>query len=68
MRIAYDGQADALSLVFWDTEPESSRELAPGVIVNLDGQGNAVGIEVLGAQARIGKKALSLIAIDLQDL
>ena len=68
MRIVYDGQADALSLVFLEAEPESSRELAPGVIVNLDRQGNAVAIEVLGARARIGRKSLSLIAIDLRDL
>lgn len=36
MRITYDAQADALSLVFREGEPQSSRELAPGLIVNLD--------------------------------
>ncbi len=68
MRLAYDAQADALSLVFRDVAVESSRELAPGVLVNLDGHGQAVAIEVLDARTRIGRNGLSLIAIDLQDL
>jgi len=68
MRLAYDAQADALSLVFRDGDPESSREVAPGVIVSLDRQGDAVAIELLGARAKIGRHGLSLIAIDLQDL
>jgi len=68
MRLAYDAQADALSLVFRDGVVESSREIIPGVIVNLDGDGEAVAIELLGAKRWIGKTGLSQIAIDLQDL
>ena len=36
MRIAYDVQADALTLAFGEAEVEVSRELAPDLIVNLD--------------------------------
>src|SRR3990170_4030043 len=36
MRIAYDVQADALTLAFGEAEVEMSRELAPDLIVNLD--------------------------------
>lgn len=68
MRLAYDAQADALSLILRDGAVESSREMAPGVIVNLDRHGQAVTIEVLDARTRLGKSGLSLIAIDLQDL
>jgi len=68
MRLAYDGQADALSLVFRDGDPECSREVAPGLIVNLNRQGDAVAIELLDARTRIGKNGLCLIAIDLQGL
>lgn len=68
MRLEYDAQADGLSVIFRDSATESSREVAPGVILNLDGQGEAVAIEVLEARRRIGKNAMSLIAIDLQDL
>ncbi len=68
MRLTYDAQADALSLVFRDGVVASSREIVHGVIVNLDEHGDAVGIELLGARTMIGKNGLSLIAIDLQDL
>ena len=68
MRIVYDAQADALSLVFREVEAEQSRELAPGLIVSLDREGNAVAIEVLDARLKIGKDGLSLIKIDLQQL
>ncbi len=60
MRIVYDAQADALSLVFREVEAEQSRELAPGLIVNLDREGNAVAIEVLDARLKIGRGGLSL--------
>lgn len=68
MRLAYDAQADALSLVFRDGAVESSREIARGIIVNLDRDGEAVAIEVLRARRWIGKTGLSQIVIDLQDL
>ena len=68
MRIAYDAQADALRLVFAEGETEISRELAPGVIVNLDGDGRAVAVEVLSASQRIGRTGLSRITIDLREL
>ena len=68
MRLAYDAQADALSLVFRDGIVESSREIARGIIVNLDQHGEAVAIEVLQARRWIGKTGLSQIVIDLQDL
>ena len=68
MRLAYDAQADALSLVFRDGVVESSREIAHGVIVSLDQDGEAVAVEVLSAKRWIGRTGLSQIAIDLQDL
>ena len=68
MRLAYDAQADVLGLVFQDGVVERSREIARGVIVNLDSDGEAVAVEVLSAKRWIGKTGLSQIAIDLQDL
>ena len=68
MRIVYDAQADALSLIFREVEAEQSRELAPGLIVSLDREGNAVAVEVLDARLKIGRGGLSLIKIDLQQL
>jgi len=68
MRLAYDAQADALSLVFKEGTVESSREMARGVIVDLDPEGEPVAIEILNARRWIGRTGLSRIAIDLQDL
>lgn len=68
MRLAYDAQADALSLVFRDGTVETSREIAHGMILNLDPQGDAVSLDLLRARARFGKRGLSLIMIDLHDL
>jgi uncharacterized protein YuzE len=68
VRLAYDAQADVLSLAFQDGPVESSREIARGVIVNLDAGGEPVGVEVLHARRRIGPLGLSRIGIDLHDL
>ena len=68
MRIAYDVQADALTLAFGEAEVEVSRELAPDLIVNLDRGGNVVALEILHATQRIGSRGLRQIAIDLQGL
>ncbi len=68
MRIAYDAQADVLTLALTDEEIVTSRELAPGLIVNLNREGHAVAVEVLSASRRIGRRALREIAISLQDL
>lgn len=68
MRIAYDGQADVLSLVLTASETVTSRELVPGLIVNLDGRGGIVGVDILRARAVLGRPALREIAVDLRDL
>lgn len=68
MRFAYDAQADALSLVLSDAEVETSRELAPDVIVSLDRGGNVVAVEILKASQKLEGQALRRIAIDLQQL
>ncbi len=68
MRLSYDAQADALSLVLREGIVESSREIAHGVVVNLDAGGEPVAIDVLNARRWIGRPGLSRIAIDLHDL
>lgn len=65
MRIAYDSQADVLSVVFVDAEADASRELSPGLIVNLDRAGQVVGVDLTNASRRIGRTGLHRIAIDL---
>lgn len=68
MRIAYDAQADILSLVLTSDEAVTSRELVPGLIVNLDGRGGIVGVDILRARVLLGRPGLREIAVDLKDL
>ncbi|MGH2584901.1 MAG: DUF2283 domain-containing protein [Dehalococcoidia bacterium] len=55
MRISYDAEVDALSIVFRETTV-TTRELTEGVTGEFDAQGRLVGIEILDAAARIGDR------------
>ena len=53
MKIEYDEQADALYLAVQDRKYVSrSREVEPGVVVDLDDKGHVIGFEVLGVSKR----------------
>jgi uncharacterized protein YuzE len=47
MRMTYDPDADALSLRLSEAPVEESAEVAPNVVLDFDGEGRVVGIEVL---------------------
>ena len=53
MKISYDLEADALSIVFRDTTV-TTREWAEGVTGEYDSQGHLAGIEILDAKERLG--------------
>ncbi len=52
MKVRIDEQADALYLGLSDAPAARSEELAPGVIVDFDARGEAVGVEVLHLSKR----------------
>jgi uncharacterized protein YuzE len=54
MRISYDAEVDALSIIFRETTV-TTRELAEGVTGEFDAEGRLVGIEILDAAARLGE-------------
>jgi uncharacterized protein YuzE len=59
MKQSYDPQADAFAIRF---APENvvvveSEEVAPGVILDFDAEGEVVAIEVLGVSRRMKQKA-----------
>ncbi len=60
MRITYDPEADALYLALREAKPSDSRDIADGVTLDLDASGGIVGLEVLEASKRLGKKVLAL--------
>lgn len=54
MKTSYDPEADAFYARFAPdgTEIVETREVAPGVLLDLDDQGNMVGVEVLSVRLR----------------
>lgn len=53
MRITYDAEVDALSIVFRETTV-TSRPLAEGIVADVDADGQLAGIEILDAGKRFG--------------
>jgi len=54
-----------LSLLVRPGEAVVSREVAPGIIVNLDRDGRPVSVDILAASRRLGEDGIRSIAIDL---
>ena len=53
MKVVYDQEVDVLRILFSTAAIEESDEEKPGVILDYDGEGNIVGIEVLDASKRM---------------
>jgi uncharacterized protein YuzE len=53
MKVTYDAEVDALSLILHDAPVEESDEVRPGVILDYDVAGNVVGLEILNASTRV---------------
>jgi uncharacterized protein YuzE len=53
MRISYDPEVDALSIIFCDTTV-ISQELAEGIAAEYDTHGRLVGLEILDAVKQLG--------------
>jgi YD repeat-containing protein len=53
MEVRYDADTDTLTVTFRDVPIAESDEDKPGVILDYDGQGNLVAVEVLDASQRV---------------
>ncbi len=53
MKISYDPEVDALSIIFRETTV-TTKELAEGIAGDYDSEGQLVGIEILDAVKRLG--------------
>ena len=53
MKIIYDAQADALSIVFAETTV-TTQHLADGIAVDYDATGHLAGLEILDVRSRLG--------------
>jgi uncharacterized protein YuzE len=59
IRTSYDPEADVLYVAFGppDVTSDTSEEVAPGVFVEFDPNGNPIGIEIISVRRRGGKMA-----------
>ena len=55
MKISYDKQVDALSIIFRETTV-TTKELGEGIAIELDSEGRLAGIEILDAVRRFGDR------------
>ncbi len=53
--LEFDPAADAAYFEISDAEIETSREIEPGIIADLDAEGRIVGIEVLSVSKRVNQ-------------
>lgn len=58
MKLEYDPQADALYISFQKKPVNKSREISPGLILDLDKQGKPIGLEILDVSKRMPKQEL----------
>ena len=56
MKISYDPEVDALSIIFRDTTV-TSKHLAEGITADYDSEGRLAGLEVLDAVKRFGDES-----------
>ena len=64
MKIEYSHTADALYVYFREVEAARSDDIAEGVVVDFDAQGQIVGIEILDVRSRLSPKDLANITIE----
>lgn len=57
MKVRYDPEVDALSILFRDTTV-TTQELAEGIAAEYDGEGRLVGLEILDAAKRLGDPSI----------
>lgn len=65
MRVKVDMESDALYFRLCDDPIEESEEVVPGIIVDYNKEGKAIGIEILGIKERVPLKELSHMKVDL---
>jgi len=53
MKVIYDRDTDALTVIFAETPIAESDEDKPGIVLDYDAEGNLVSLEILDASRRV---------------
>lgn len=64
MKITYDKEADAIYIKLTNEKFSKTKIIDKNTILNLDGKGNVIGIELLFVSTRIPKNLLSSISVE----
>jgi len=65
VKLAYDASTDALYLTLSDAPPVESDEVRPGLVIDYDDQGRAVGVEILHVRKQFPDADLTRLQLDL---
>ena len=68
MKIQYFPETDSLTIIFSDKQGSDSYEIESGIIVDIDGDKNVVGIEFESVKGRINLSDLVLNHIPLSNI
>jgi uncharacterized protein YuzE len=63
MNVSYDSEDDVLYMHFKDGPAEAVREVEDNVVVELDGKGEVMGIELWGVRKKGVLKQLTQVAV-----
>ncbi len=64
MKITYDAEADALYILIHSAEGGDSVDVQEGITVDLDAQGEVIGIEILDASKRMTGEELTSVSYE----
>jgi uncharacterized protein YuzE len=64
MKTQYDQDADALYVRFAEGKVIESEEVAPGVVIDFDGDGKIIAFELLSASKQLAAGAIPSIAAE----
>jgi uncharacterized protein YuzE len=62
LQLTYDPEADALYLSLRPAAPADSVDYEAGVTLDLDAEGNVIGVEILDASERLDREAVKQLA------
>lgn len=53
MKVVYDPDKDILQITFVETTIEETAQIAPGLVLDYDEDGNVIGLELVNASTRM---------------
>ena len=65
MKISYDSEADAMSIVFQEGKYDISKEQMDGIIIDYTEDGKVISIEILNVRERMPLKNLEEITLSV---